>query len=595
MTSVMHDNISDCLNRPLSVIDARLTEQPGCSVDELSAHFSTYFSSPDAMDSIPLYTASSSHTFRNGALVRFRCSVQDNSFNPQEYFRYVSLRNSATGATDALPTVFRDTLPEIDGFTALEPDMRRFTPDLVGEKHPVYCVNIPGENDWVRAALAKGRSSNADGEAALADDLAGLNIADQSAQPRALPAKLPVPSSPHAVGALVKTYGADPSFRLNDVIDVVGVIERAPASTETTDEDPMTDVAETAAFAAVPRIHALFYKRLAGPELDNVAGLVSEGDVDMGAWRAEVVSLLTEHLAGDALAAEYLLLHMLSKIDHRSADDTAIGYLPLNISNSPVDPAFSSSLYALLSSILPRTHRLQLTLEHLNTRARIAPAQATADSPTDIGLHAGELQLAPGTLVLIDEAGLRDGTLNERGVRNVQHLATAIRGARLPCLIPYGEISQDIDLRFLVLSQGKCMFGIDCIVPLVPSAQLSSSPPPSLAEVDAALLARARALLATAQHAPYSIPQEMVDVIGADYSAQRAAAPIKGAVDMGDLSRRLEVAKLLCRSLGKRELGREEWEWAGRLEEERRVRVGVKKVHAASSVAAARQVEVAGR
>ncbi|KAJ3153656.1 hypothetical protein HDU86_005154 [Geranomyces michiganensis] len=581
----MHDN-NDYLNHPLSVIDAQLKAHPDCPVDDLSAHFSAFFSSPAALASIPLFTAASSHTLTNGALVRFRCFVQDNSFNPQEYFRHVSIRNATTGAVETRPTVFRDTLPEKEGFTAQEPDMRRFTPDLVGEKHPVYCVAIPGENEWIRAASAAEQSD------ALANDMAGLRIADQQSQSRALPGKLPDPTSPHAVGALVKTYGVDPSFRLNDVIDVVGVIERAPLSADPTDDDPMTDVAESAAFAAVPRIHAIFYKRLAGPELDNVS-LTSESEVDLGNWRAEIVTLLAQYLAGDTLAAEYLLLHMLSKIDHRSPDDSAIGYLPLNISNCIVDPAFTSVLYAFLSSILPRTHRLHMTLEHLNTRARMAPVQATADLPTDIGLQAGELQLATGTLVLIDEADLRDGTLNERGVRNIQHLSTAIRSARLPCLIPYGEISQDIDLRFLVLSQGKCMFGIDCIVPLVP-AQAGNTPPAPV-EVDSALLARTRTLLATAQHAPYSIPQAMVDVIGMDYSAQRAAAPLKGAVDMGDLSRRLEVAKLLCRSLGKHELGKEEWEWAGRLEDERRMRVGVKKAPAAATAAAAPQVEVAGR
>ncbi|TPX57260.1 hypothetical protein PhCBS80983_g03945 [Powellomyces hirtus] len=577
---------TDILLRPLEVVQ-KLIFEDNLSIADISTHFQNQFPTPAALSLIPALTHTSLPRLPTGRLVRFRCMVQDNSFNAQEYFHTMTLRNTTTGAEHHVSTVYRDTLPEMDGWVAVEPDMRHFRAGMVGEKHPVYCVAVPAETEWVREGEVVEEMRRMSLERSETRGVGG-DDAPVAIDPR-LHVKFPIKDDANTVAALVKTYGSDPQFRLNDAIEVVGVLEHITVPPTPSDDTPdMTipmsaqlefppDTAEQAIFTTVPRIHVVFHRVLSQLDLNPAAANVDVKDVDLEMWREEVIEVLKGYLGGDAMAAEYLLLHLISKIDHRAPDDTPIGYFPLNLTNIPTDAdaSFTPTLVTLLASLLPRVHRVPLSLTALNEHTWIAPAQKhaagndEAADKLDMGLHAGELQLVDGTWVVVDETALEDGTLNERGISNLSHLGTTLRTAKLPYLIPYGDMTRDVDYGVLVLSQGKCMFGVDCTLPLRPTTHGSTRLPPFPAQ----LLAQTRALLATLRSPPtsYTIPPAMVDTISSDYAAHRRAG--ETTMDMQALSTRLEVAKLVARSCGKHTLDTACWERARRLEVQRRTRL----------------------
>ncbi|KAJ3002151.1 hypothetical protein HKX48_002501, partial [Thoreauomyces humboldtii] len=460
---------------PLTTIVRKIIAEDKGSVADVTSHFHNAFSNAADIQRVPLLTASSIKNLANGSLVRFRCMVQDNSFNTQEYFHSIVLRKQsgageATGEQlETFSTAFRDTLPERDGWSAVEPDMRAFKPEMIGEKHPVFAVSIPGETAWVKDACAGGLVQDAaDAVSAMSltgDDEAISRIPPPIMDPR-LRAKFPTVDA-DAVGALVKTYGKDPQLRLNEAIEVIGILEYVPApstSYEPTAETPNAydlppDTAEQAFFNTVPRLHAVFHRQLSLVDLNPAAADdAKEIETEIEVARADVHALLANVLMGDALAAEYVLLHLLSRIDHRAPHDTPIGYFPLNLGNVPPQATFANDLFDVLSQLLPRCQRISLTLKSLNEERYVSPAQ-NRDAALDVGLAAGDLQLVGGTWVLVEEAGLEDGTLNERGVGNISNLGKLIRTAKLPYLIPYGEMDREVDYGVLVLSQGKCMFG----------------------------------------------------------------------------------------------------------------------------------------
>ncbi|KAI9096981.1 putative alanine racemase-domain-containing protein [Phlyctochytrium arcticum] len=579
-------NENDWISRPLVVIDA-LVKEEGLGAEEIRQRFTAVFGPENDLSLIP--SLNSSQVVRKQTLVRFRCMVQDNSFNSQEYFKDVTLRNLETGETKTIPTLYRDAVSDLPGYVVVEDDSRCFTPDRIAEKHPVFCVSVPGEMTWVREGLDGGSHHGSD----IQHSMNNLTLQDSGPglEPH-LRSKLPIPTESHARAAFVKTYGPDPGFQLNDVIEVLGVIEYAQPETAEGDEEIAVDTltgsefampvdgAEHSFFRSIPRIHVLLHRKLDRSKMNPAtvatqATIEKMGNVDPEMLKDTLIGSLATALMGDRLAAEYVLLHLLSKIHHRTLDETPVGFFPLSICGCPPavdDPAFSSTLANLLKDLVPRFQYLPLRVKSLNEEVHMVPAQGREDGSTtnlDSVVAAGLLQLADGTSVLVDETCMEDGLLRERGIRNLQHLQEVIRSAKLPYIIQYGEMRRDVDLRMLVISQGRCLFGIDCAVPLVRGASTEDSAiPPEI-------LSDARTALEYYSTLPYEVPPQLVELIGRQFAEQRSSEHSSGQPITSnlDLSRRLEIARLVVKSLGRTELDVECWEWAGRLEAERVKRV----------------------
>ena len=126
----------------------------------------------------------------------------------------------------------------------------------------------------------------------------------------------------------------------------------------------------------------------------------------MGGCRAVLVDMLTRVLCGDNLAAEYVLLHLLSRVyvspslhyvvcqesscSYGRMEVMALGKYSLNLSGSCVQ-TISQPLHQFLCSLLTKCFMLPLTLDNMNTW-RFTPKK-DYDSNR---ILASVLQLSPG-------------------------------------------------------------------------------------------------------------------------------------------------------------------------------------------------------
>ena len=113
---------------------------------------------------------------------------------------------------------------------------------------------------------------------------------------------------------IVKLYDIkDDALKLNDMVDLVGIVSLDPALAAQ-QIDSLEDQSGTLPPPSlVPRIHAVHLKKV---EHNNP--LVGPGRHltrdEMARTREQIIYILTQALLGDALAAEYLLYHLISKV-----------------------------------------------------------------------------------------------------------------------------------------------------------------------------------------------------------------------------------------------------------------------------------------
>lgn len=199
---------------------------------------------------------------------------------------------------------------------------------------------------------------------------------------------------PQLPGAIVKLYDIDPSegtspIRLNDMIEVVGVYSRenmgsflAPLAAKPDNEliggDPFGALEDFEGgmnrLKDVPVIHCVVFKKLCSayplfvPINDHNGRMAveyninvpllqgrgtSDSSFDFASARSFVLERLTGALGGDALAAEYVMLSLISHVISRNAD-AAVGNLHLNLTDvSPNDPRIDA-LRREISNIVPR-------------------------------------------------------------------------------------------------------------------------------------------------------------------------------------------------------------------------------------------------
>jgi len=85
----------------------------------------------------------------------------------------------------------------------------------------------------------------------------------------------------------------------------------------------------------------------------------------------------------------------------------ALGSLSLNLA---LPSSFAASIAPIISSLVPKTTSLNLTIPVLNDiKAKMAPRDR------DENLESGALQLSTGTAVLVDMRGIGEGMLEDAG------------------------------------------------------------------------------------------------------------------------------------------------------------------------------------
>ncbi|KAJ1677721.1 hypothetical protein EV182_005571, partial [Spiromyces aspiralis] len=159
-----------------------------------------------------------------------------------------------------------------------------------------------------------------------------------------------------------------------------------------------------------------------------------------------------------------------------------------------------------------------------------------------------------------------EGTLQEKGLRNLQALQRVVLDQQLGYQFPYQTVDINTDLRVIVLSAGKSLLRLDVVAPLSSEAaeRVRETTPDNPDRIPQQQLWKFRAYLLHCQALEYSIPSEVSEAISEDYAESRRRAQTEEGeqkmLTQEDLSFMLTLARLISVSKGQTKLQLETWD-----------------------------------
>ncbi|NXC29823.1 MCMBP protein, partial [Campylorhamphus procurvoides] len=568
------------------------------------------------------------HYLKPNSLVKFRCMVQD-MFDPEFYMGVYETVDSNTNARVLHFGKYRDVA---ECGPQQEIDLNS-SQTVTLERQTFYCVPVPGESAWVKeisffASQARvspstsytpsrhkrsyeededmdlhpskqkeqhmGNNSGGDIHGCVepkrleTEAPAGHHLISPNCSPP-LDLNFPLPGE-KGPACLVKIYESWESFKVNDVLEVYGILSVDPVLSIVNNEerdssalDPMEcmDTAEeqrvhSPPASLVPRIHVILAQKLQhiNPLLpaclkeEESKTFVSNFMSELSSVRAELLGFLTHALLGDSLAAEYLILHLISTVYARR-DVLPLGKFAVNLSGCPRNSVFTEHVYRIIQQLVPASHRLQMTVENMN-HSRFIPHKDYAANR----LVSGVLQLASNTSLVVDETQLEQGQLDTTGVHNVTALGNLITWQKVDYDFNYHRMEFPCNINVLITSEGRSLLPSDCQVHLQPQII-----PPNMEEYMSSLLTavlpsvlnKFRIYLSLLRLLDYSISDEVTKAVEEDFVEMRKNDPESITAD--DLHKTLLVARFLSLSAGQTTLSRERWLRAKQLEALRKARL----------------------
>jgi hypothetical protein len=485
------------------------------------------------------------------------------------------------------------------------------------ERQQLYCVPVPGESQWARDAYQmnsnssssaapradpsmsvplssssstgrkRGRSEEEEGVCvemagegssqedtvdqshkklcSNADFNAGPNAAKSSSSAACLSVKdqesflnLPLPERDPPV--IVKVYGPC-QYKVNEVVEFVGVfIDDPQLAFVEVDEADAWMVAEEAAVhhpptSRVPRLHAVLHEKV----VEGLGAATFSPLYEVASLRYEVLETLKSILGDDPLAAEYVLLNLISTVQFRK-DSLPIGILPLNISKVSNKDIFTA-LDKLISQILPKRCVMSLSCKMLNSRSLLPTKDYNQDR-----LITSPLQLTNGTHLLINELTMDNGRLQYIGLQNLGALTKLTSEQVLPYDFVYYKTPFDTDLVPLVISEGSSLLKVEALLPLVNGSKCNEELMDNLmSKVD-----ECRRYFAAARGWFPKLHDEVLPIIEKDFADMRSRNPKLLA---SDLNRMITIARLLTASYGEECVSKSHWVAARDMERSRMERV----------------------
>ncbi|KMT18905.1 hypothetical protein BVRB_2g030060 [Beta vulgaris subsp. vulgaris] len=584
----------DCLANPLGAVRLTFDKAVSSGLNPSTSDgsdwgavdlFRQFLFDDSGISQVPILNATSVKYIQPNTLVRFRGMIQDMLGN--EFYAGV-YKDGSTWRTNKYSDVSQVQMD-------FSPDMRLW------ERRLLYCVPVPGLNSWaeplevlsnqqkILASQQREKRPRNDDEAADHMDLESnqgcldspvtkkmreeghpsSSAMQQDMLNEGTTPSFRLPDSEkNPFPCLVKVYDSPESeLRLNEIFEFIGVLsfdselelnkEEADLQSNSLYEDDLIHLPPS----KVPRIHCLVHKKLAVNDFVNVSPMTELNPLLIRETREVLLRYLTAVLGNDGVAAQYLLLHLLSRV-HARVDGVAVGKLSLNFTSISQETAsvFVSRLSLAMKELLPFTQHIPLTIEYLNN-ATLAPKKDYEANK----LVSGVLQLAEGSHLTVDETKLQSGTLNSTGVENTRSLKNLTEVQQVEYDFKYYKMEMAADVQLLVLSEGKSnILPTDLVLPFQPSSTVSSE------ITDEAMLQSWRWYLATMRSLPHSISPEMQKVVEEDLVAARQADRSLGS---HDFSRLLTMSRLMSLSFGETSLSMEHWQMVKELERLRKERL----------------------
>uniref|UniRef100_UPI00358FA7D1 mini-chromosome maintenance complex-binding protein isoform X2 n=1 Tax=Myxine glutinosa TaxID=7769 RepID=UPI00358FA7D1 len=402
----------------------------------------------------------------------------------------------------------------------------------------------------------------------------GINAGSTTKLPLDLNFPLPKEKGP---ACLVKVYDNWDAFKVNDVVELFGILSMDPAMSLLEDESDETDARAALKMSEedrchhppaslVPRVHLLFTQKLRHINPLLPRNPHKEPMEDLSAVRAELLGFLTHATLGDKLAAECLIFHLLSSVYARH-DVTPMGKFTLNLIGCP-NSNYSQELYGILQQLVPTSFRLPMTLEMMNGQ-RFCPRKDYSANR----LLAGILQLASGSLLMIDETELQAGQLDVTGVQNITALGNAVTWQKVDYDFDFHQMEFPCNLNIIITSEGKSLLPSDCQVRLKPQVVLANFNEYFEAlrsSLSPALLDKFRVYLTLTRLMEYNIDDSISKIVEEDFVEMRRLEPDN--ITGENLHMLLTVARLLSLSVGQSSLTSQRWQRTKELEFSRRAR-----------------------
>ncbi len=595
-------DFSRALQKPLDLIQSLFDQQQEPAEQEFAAHvaehFQSIFSSRDQLVKIPSLASALSR--QNAAvaaedqeqegqpqLVRWRCMIQDTNLGTEMFYRSLPSSSSAP-STSSSPATRRSgyfgaaDLPTAgsadDGQAGPGPEEDNYA--NLTERTSMFAVSLPGETSWHAEAWG--------------DKASG---AEASASVGKAAHRLPLPEEASALGALLKIYDAKLAEQMGvtDVFEVVGVLTYAqlPQSDWQASGSGSGGAGPSSSSSPLlPCLHVIFSLATSlatlPPTLAPNASATPELDVGSSEQLQQDRAALIEHLAhsalhGDKLVAELVLLALVARV-HATRGGVPIGAMSLNICSLPSDSTTTATqteegpsdwlraLLPILRKLSPAVVSQSLALAELND-----PSKRLFPTSDGENLTAGRLQLARGTVLLLDEAAMGEGELKDLGVRNVRALNSVMTNRKLPYAFPYSEFEFESDLNVIIVSQGRSFLTSDVRVPLIAASSSAHAGDAPAHEPSASQWKRWRRLLLQGRAANLDVSAAIAEQIQHEFVAQRKAAAATtvgggsaaaAAFGQEHLLRRMGMARLHALSQGKTSLDEESWSRTVALDEE---------------------------
>ncbi|XP_022091881.1 mini-chromosome maintenance complex-binding protein-like isoform X2 [Acanthaster planci] len=621
--------IEDWLNCPLDIVQGLFDVTNKNWSNKVTEYFNKKLQDKDSLEWVPSLNHTSLHLLKANTLVRFRCMIQD-MYDPEFYLGAYEVVDKTSGQTTIKSGTFQD-LAECTQNQRLNLESSR---NVTLDRQTFYCVPVPAETEWVKQAFAENSryqtcdpitSQSSRVKRALEVDDTTVSsaqpISNQSGDhdtdvtmetsdvsqfdkrtrrseatghgsmtPVDLNFPLPEEKGP---ACMVKVYDHFESFRVNDIVEFIGVLSVDPElanlpgqdnngglSSAIDGADEMEGIEEQTAHSPppslVPRLHAVISHKLQHINPMLPVSLESEeGNIfvqsmmgELGSVRDQLRCLLQQVLFGDSLSADYLLLNLVSSVYARR-DVVALGKFTVNLIGCQ-ESGFSQMLQGLLSQLVTKFHLLPLSLQNMNSLRLTPKKDYTANR-----LKSGVLQLSDRTHVLLDETALQPGQLDTNGVHNLAAIGNAISWQKVDYDFEFHKTEFKTNLVFLVTSEGKSLLPHDCQVVLQPKTSLN------IADVQRGIhqlissgsvnLTRIRTYLGIIPFIQYNLTEEMSKIVEQDFVEARKSDPSQ--MTQEDFHSLLIVARLLSVSMGHKSLTRDIWERTKRMEQERKIRL----------------------
>nr|GMC94318.1 mini-chromosome maintenance complex-binding protein [Ipomoea batatas]GMC96630.1 mini-chromosome maintenance complex-binding protein [Ipomoea batatas] len=589
----------DCLANPLGAVRLTFDKAVASGSDPSTFDgrdwgatelFRQFLFDDGGLSQVPMLNPSTIRWIQPHTLVRFRGMIQDMLGNE---FYVGAYKDGEAWRTNKFADVSQFPMSD-------SPDMR------VWERRLLYCVPVPGQNPWtepssevVMDSLKKSNYyTDLQREKRQREDDPIVNDVDMEAndESHASPPSTKkmredgIASTSTDSGetlnkaicnttnmgaefersfpCLVKIYDSPESdLKLNDIFEFIGVLtfdtdlSKEKEDNNNVESSLCEDVLVELPPSKVPRLHCFVYQKLNVQDfLSNFPRTEIKSHVVKGI-RETLLGHLTSVLGNDRVAAEFMLLHLLSQV-HARVDTIAVGKLSLNLTcfSNETASVFRHRLCLAIKNLLPFSQCIPLTVDYLNT-ALFAPKK---DYQTN-RLVTGALQFADGTHLTVDETQLQSGTLNSTGVENTRLLKNLLDVQKVEYDFTYYKMEMPTDAQLLILSEAKSnILPADIVLPFRPTSVTSYE------EVETDVLGGWRWYLGTMKSLSHTIAPEMQKVLEDDLVAARQADRSLGSQEF---SRLLTMGRLISLSFGETTLSIEHWQMVKELERLRKERL----------------------